>query len=211
MCNRNATATWSGFAHQGQVGLLVALRKMKEVDEAEYPNYFLEYEKREDVAIYKNNEHKEYISVHQVKAYYSGGNYKSKYDKVLNEDFEICGNDYLHTVMEITDWDTSETTNNYNIQRYTYGETQFHSDTEDIEGFILNELQEISDDNVQPKALLQRLTYELDLQIRTEHKKGKKKLFDVKFSFEQISQIIAEGILKANEIETYECRRKSVV
>lgn len=63
MSNRNATATWSGFAHQGQVGLLVALRKMQEIDPAEYSQYYLEYENKEDVAIYKQAETLKYLSV----------------------------------------------------------------------------------------------------------------------------------------------------
>jgi hypothetical protein len=67
MCNRNATASWSGFSHQGQVGILVALREMKKIPKEEYDSHFLEYETQEDVAI--SNQplvgDKGYLSVHQ--------------------------------------------------------------------------------------------------------------------------------------------------
>jgi hypothetical protein len=206
MCKQNATATWSGFAHQGQVGLLVALRKMREVGEAEYPNYFLEYEEKEDVAIYRNPGNPEYISVHQVKAYYGQGKYKNKYKKAL-ADFIGCGNDYLHTVVDIVDWDDADTPNPKEIIRYEYTNGKMHCGTNEIEGFIIQELMHFAVGGVSPQLLLDRLTYELDAKIRDEHTKIHKPLFDVKFSFTEIIEILNKGNLVGDENDIYRCRK----
>lgn len=132
MCKRNATASWSGFSHQGQVGLLVAIRKIKE-NGVDLTNHFLEYEKREDIAICKRvGGTEEYLSVHQVKAYYSKGHLFSSYESVFKGLVEYqrdengklvkdpngnkqptgsfipgdwCDADnYLHSVEAISDW-----------------------------------------------------------------------------------------------------------
>jgi len=208
MNNRNATATWSGFAHQGQVGLLVALRTMQEIDQKEYAQYYLEYENKEDIAIYKLEGTPYYKSVHQVKAYYSEGGSKSKYKKAL-ADFECCGDDYLHTVMEIKDWDTSTTGNPKNVKRYSYSGTKLHCSTEEIEGYLIEALKKVTDDgnDAKCKVLLQRLTYELDQKICQEHRTKKKVDYDIKFSFEDIRDILEKGELSIQETNIYECRR----
>lgn len=89
MSSRNATASWSGYSHQGQVGLLVALREMRRLMltglDQEFDIHFVEYENNEDVAITKllPNRVKELLSVHQVKAYYSQGHLLSTYKSVF--------------------------------------------------------------------------------------------------------------------------------
>ncbi|MGV3609437.1 MAG: ABC-three component system protein [Fluviicola sp.] len=89
MSNRNATASWSGYSHQGQVGLFVALREIRKCIlnglQAEFDIYFLEYETREDVAIHKQLISGEIsvLSVHQVKAYYSDGHLINTYKDVF--------------------------------------------------------------------------------------------------------------------------------
>lgn len=132
MCKRNATASWSGFSHQGQVGLLIAIRKLKETG-VNLATHFLEYEKREDFSICRReNGSEEYLSVHQVKAYYANGDKLNAYETVLKGEIEYlrdakgklikdsanekipvgnpipgdwCANDnFLHTVLAITDW-----------------------------------------------------------------------------------------------------------
>lgn len=132
MCKRNATASWSGFSHQGQVGLLVAIRKIKE-NGVDLRNHFLEYEKREDIAICKRvGGTEEYLSVHQVKAYYANGHLINTYSSVFKGQVEYqrdvngklrkdangnkmptgnfiagdwCNTDnYLHSVEAIGDW-----------------------------------------------------------------------------------------------------------
>lgn len=89
MSNRNATASWSGYSHQGLVGILIAVRDMRnlilEGRQNEFDIHYLEYENNEDVAISKQigGEPKELISVHQVKAYYSQGHLLSTYKSVF--------------------------------------------------------------------------------------------------------------------------------
>lgn len=70
----DATPTWSGFIYQGEVVIYLALHKIcelrddgltKEVIKSEYG---LEVEKSEDIAIVKvNGNHRQYLSIHQVK------------------------------------------------------------------------------------------------------------------------------------------------
>ena len=52
MSERNATASWSGFSHQGLVGIYVALKELQTVRACDYERYFIDYEKKEDFAIY---------------------------------------------------------------------------------------------------------------------------------------------------------------
>lgn len=204
MCKRNATATWSGFSHQGQVGLLLALREMQE-EGLDLNTHFLEYETTEDVAIYKKeiNGKKTHLSVHQVKAYYSGNNNsKIRYSDVLNNPFQCSGNDFLHTVVQIADWDTSMTRNNNNINRYPYTVDKFHCDTTEIETYIKEELRKLlGEDNGLVNIAFQRLTYELDNKIRVEHKKGNKSLYDISFSLKEIDEFIRDtSAFQATEI-----------
>ncbi len=207
--NRNATASWSGFSHQGQVGLLIALRELQR-DGVNKDKTFVQYEKHEDVAIYEVNENgdKNYLSVHQVKAYYSdNAQYKSTYDKVLNEDFESGNQLFLHTTKEISDWNTSATLNNNEVLRFEYSKGVFHCGTTEIENLIKAELATLLDNipSFSDNALY-RLTYELDLKIRTEHKKASKPLFDIHFSLTQIEDLIRNtSNFEAKEI--YDCRK----
>ena len=196
MSNQNATASWSGFSHQGQVGILVALREMKTVAEEDYDSHFLEYETREDVAIYKRSGGaKEYLSVHQVKAYHSAGNNtKIKYQSVLNVDFKTCGNDFLHTVVEIEDWETSTTSNSNSIERFEYSDNKYHCNTDEIEELIKKELSTfLGEDKGRIALALKRLTFELDSKIRTEHKRKHKHLFDVVFSFSRLNEMVNDN------------------
>jgi hypothetical protein len=209
MSKRNATASWSGYSHQGQVGLLVALRKLQE-NGINLNTHFVQFETHEDVAIYEESIPgvQTYLTVHQVKAYYSATNlYKSTYDGVLNGNFESGNERYLHTVVEISDWDTSTTTNNNSVLRYAYTPTQNHCGTTEIEAYIkaeltaiLNVIQPVIDD------AYYRLLFELDHRIREEHQKVHKNLFDIKFSLHEIDQLIrsTETFLKK---DIYDCRK----
>ncbi len=209
MCDRNATASWSGYSHQGQVGLLVALRTMQEPG-INLNTHFVQFETHEDVAIYEvipgNN--RLYKTVHQVKAYYSDGNQnKSKYNAVLNNTFEDGNEKFLHTVVKIRDWDTSTTRNTNNVRRYEYTTTQFHCGTTEIENFIKTELNNILNENdaVISEAYC-RLTFELDHRIRHEHQKKHKHLFDIKFCLSEVNDLIRsrETFVKK---EIFECRK----
>lgn len=208
--NRNATATWSGFSHQGKVGLLVALRQLQET-EVDKINTFIEFENREDVAIYNFEDgEKRYLSVHQVKAYYSNGSHrKSKYSSVLNNTFAEGEYKFLHTTTEITDWETSQTENTNGIDRFLYEEGKFHCETTEIDGYIINELKVLLEENsISSESALKRLVYALDCKIREEHKtKRSKSEYDIKFSLQEIENIVNDNS-EFQMIEIYKCRKK---
>lgn len=93
MADNGATAIWSGYNHQGRVGLFVALREIARlkhenasIDTGDFlkllESWDLVFELREDFEIiHKQGVAKELISRHQVKAYDSV--VESKYSKVL--------------------------------------------------------------------------------------------------------------------------------
>lgn len=209
--NRNATASWSGFSHQGQVGILIALRELQK-EGLDKEKTFVQFEEREDIAVYiqsdEENVDNRYLSVHQVKAYYSNGSHrKSTYSPVLNNTFAEGEYKFLHTTTEITDWDTSTTQNNNEIERYEYDENIFHCNTTEIEDFIKIELEALIGENRgKIESAIKRLTYQLDLKIRNKHKKKHKHLFDIKFSLLEIKEIVfddSEFVFK----EIFDCRK----
>lgn len=81
MDDRNATGSWSGYLHQGKVGLLIGLRKINELIEAnkDLLDWVIEYESAEDIDI-KYGE--KVVSRHQVKAY-KNAKYPNDYVDVL--------------------------------------------------------------------------------------------------------------------------------
>ena len=83
--NRNATPSWSGYIHQGKVGFLVALRKLRECIENNKENledYAIRYENAEDFDIIVGDDNK-VLSRHQVKAYVNG-NEREDYSDLFN-------------------------------------------------------------------------------------------------------------------------------
>lgn len=209
MSKRNATASWSGYSHQGQVGLLIALRKMQEIG-IDLNTHYVQFENHEDVAIYEEliGGVRTYLTVHQVKAYYSATNlYKSTYDGVLNGNFEPGNARYLHTAVAISDWVTSATTNNNGVLLYAYTPTQNYCGTTDIETFIKAELSTILN-AAQPviDEAYYRISFELDHRIRLEHQKAHKHLFDIKFSLQEINQLI-RSIAAFTKKDIYDCRK----
>lgn len=87
MSNRNATGSWHGYTHQSKVGVLLALRKIKELLEKDetLDNWIVEFESAEDIDI----KHGAKVdSRHQVKAY-KDGIYPNDYKDVLQEAYPI--------------------------------------------------------------------------------------------------------------------------
>ncbi|NFI07553.1 hypothetical protein FDF97_03350 [Clostridium botulinum] len=130
MDERNATASWSGYLHQGKVGIFLGLQKINELinkSSQDLDKWKIEYESAEDIDI-KNADLVE--SRHQVKAY-KDAKYPNDYKDVLgvleyksdtngkkvikNKGFRICDFDddlnplpievnedsrFLHTITE---------------------------------------------------------------------------------------------------------------
>ncbi|HDR8435427.1 TPA: hypothetical protein QC285_005301 [Bacillus cereus] len=101
----DATPTWSGFNHQGQVALLIALDLINEkniISFEEASPYKLELEWIEDIAIKKDEE---YVSIHQVKAYKNNNLslYSDAIWMLLGKTYNFnIQNSYLHTVLAVT-------------------------------------------------------------------------------------------------------------
>lgn len=83
MNKRNATASWSGYLHQGKIGILIALIKINHLLDkgSSLKNWMIEYESAEDIDI-KDNERVD--SRHQVKAN-KYGIFPNDYKEVLLE------------------------------------------------------------------------------------------------------------------------------
>lgn len=220
MSERNATASWSGFSHQGLVGLYVALKNIQVVNASDYEKYFINYEKKEDFAIYILDEqnNKDYKSIHQVKAYSRRGYLLSKYQEVftgkakkddngnftgeyIHGDWISSSDNYLHTITEVNDWNDAKftelsITNNFNIALYNYPEGKKYCDSVHIETLLKNELKNIlcCHNAVSPDRIdlaYLKIVANLDSKIRYEHKTKQSKLeYDIKISFSELNTLI---------------------
>lgn len=117
--NRNATSSWSGYNHQGKVGIFLALNEINSLLGKKLKNdidsYYLEFESAEDVDI---KCHDTVVSRHQVKAKASGKypndykNVRQRNSKQLTSGFQISGTDtsqrYLHVICEVLGWDLDQ-------------------------------------------------------------------------------------------------------
>lgn len=201
--NQNATASWSGYSHQGQVGLLVAIKKIIELlasDGERLTDYHVEFEIEEDAAIYKLNDGtKEYLSIHQVKAKYSSGSEKvGKYKEALkNFSQTSCPEKYLHTSKEIENWDKETFDNPQSVLRYEYESGKNYCDTSSIDGYLNIEISRIVGENETGRiqTALHRISNNLDQRIRKEHqeKKGVKKEMKVVFGLDKLYSLILDN------------------
>lgn len=82
MSSRNATASWSGYLHQGKIGILVGLRKLNKLLSKgdDLAGWIIEYESAEDIDIKYQGK---VISRHQVKAN-KNAKYPNAYVDVLS-------------------------------------------------------------------------------------------------------------------------------
>lgn len=195
----NATSSWSGYNHQGQVGIFLALKELNELLKRgeEYTNFSVQFEKKdgEDVDIVKNDT---IISRHQVKAKTRSKNLND-YKDVL-EGFNINDVDensrYLHTICEVIGFDLPEKEfnelpnkpkyipNDCNVKLYQYPDgykyCKLSNNTESkIDNFCKTEIKNLlsqSDPNRANDEDIKQILFELkDLlctKIREAHEFG---------------------------------------
>lgn len=116
---RNATSSWSGYNHQGKVGIFLALKELFTLinNHKDYKSYKLELEKNggEDIDISNSTS---IVSRHQVKAK-KKGKYPNDYTNVrkINSNscplgYQISGttnqNRFLHVICKVSGWDLDE-------------------------------------------------------------------------------------------------------
>lgn len=166
---RNATPSWSGYLHQGKVGILVAIKSIETsytTDNATFRENIkhlrLAYEYHEDFVILNDDK---IISTHQVKAKVAAGSdKKSAYGSALR-DFDISTSPidqrFLHVAVEIKDWDTSATPNIHNVQLYEYANARRYSSLTDncVKSEAISYMQKIQP--LRPTEELELIYYEI--------------------------------------------------
>ncbi len=195
--SRNATAAWSGYAHQGKIGLLVAIRKLITLHGTN-PNlstYLVNYETREDVSLFKEGDA---IEVHQVKAYTSGSTIGSYTGALLA--FEECaGGNYLHSVCEITNWGNLTVAQNpKGVVRYPYNSVRDYCSLDDIDNMIDSDLFSLltlldhaqRNNEVWRRSAFHDFLGALDEKIRIEHSTKAEVDYNISFTLEEIYAII---------------------
>jgi hypothetical protein len=215
--SRNATASWSGYAHQGKIGFLVALRKLKALHgtNSNLSTYYISYETREDIAISENGD---VIEVHQVKAFTSGTTIGS-YTSALTA-FEACnGGNFLHTVREIENWDNlTPGQNPRSVSRYLYGPAKNYCLLTEIDAVIDTEIEQLLTltNHAQRNSAQWRKNVfadflgALDKKIRIEHSTKQQANYNVSFTLDEISEITvnrgtrAIGILSSIKQQMYD-------
>ena len=195
MSLRNATANWSGYNHQGKVGLLVALRKIEALRCTGLNQYRLELETQEDVKLLQGTT---VIEVHQVKAYLNSSTIGAYTSALM--DFESCaGDNCLHTICEITNWGSLTAAQNpANVILYPYNTTENYCQLDEIDGYIKASIKAIlrlqghaqqDNDGWCHTAFYEYLAL-LDERIREEHQNGTKPTYNVGFSLEEINHLL---------------------
>lgn len=197
--SRNATASWSGYAHQGKIGLLVAIRKLISLhgSDSDLATYQIKYETQEDVSLIENGIP---TQIHQVKAYTSGSTI-GNYTEALTA-FETCiGDNYLHSICEITNWaNLTATQNPGGVIRYPYSLAINYCSLDDIDDTIDSDIFSLLDLLVHPernnemwrKEVFYNFLGTLDEKIRVEHSTKAQANYDISFTLREISEIIIE-------------------
>jgi hypothetical protein len=195
--SRNATASWSGYNHQGKVGLLVCLRKLKELNCENFGLMRMELETKEDVRLIEDGID---IEVHQVKAY-GDGTTIGPYKPAL-KDFEKCdGGNYLHTICEITNWrNLTPADNPSQVERFCYTDDLNYCALDMIDVYIFDEIKNVlgilghpnwNNLDWQKNAFNEYLAV-LDCKIRVEHHtKASKDDYEIAFEFTDIVNIVS--------------------
>ena len=217
--SRNATASWSGYAHQGKIGLLVAIRKLISLhgSDPDLSTYQIKYETQEDVSLTENGIP---IQIHQVKAYTSGSTIGS-YTEALAA-FETCaGGNYLHSICDITNWANLIVAQNPGaVIRFPYSPAANYCSLDDIDGTIDSDIFSLLVSLAHPernnelwrKEVFYNFLGALDEKIRVEHSTKAQVDYDISFTLAEISEIIIErsqrragilGSIKQRVFEAY--------
>ena len=198
--SQNATASWSGYAHQGKIGVLCALRKINSLNglNPNLTDYSIEFETQEDVVLKHNGTA---IEVHQVKAYTDGITLGPYLGALLT--FAACAHgNFLHSIREITNWATLTALQNpRNVTRYIYSNGNTFCSLLDINNLIDNEITLLltNDHHAERNNLAWRQeTFHnflgiLDDKIRIEHQtKPNKAAYNINFTLAEIFAIIRD-------------------
>jgi len=202
--SRNATASWSGYAHQGKIALLVALRKINALHgtNANLTDYVLSCETQEDASI---SHLANVLEVHQVKAYVDkttiGG-----YTGAL-ADFEPCpGSNYLHSICNITNWNVMTAAQNpHGVDRYPYSANRDYCSLSDIFGYLDAEIFTLLSSMGHPQQAnegwrengFQEFLALLDEKIRYEHEHHDQDTYDIRFTLREIAEIMQRQPVKS--------------
>jgi hypothetical protein len=198
--SQNATASWSGYAHQGKIGLLCALKKINSLhgQNLNLNNFTIEFETQEDVALKHNGTA---IQVHQVKAYTDGTTLGPYLGALLT--FAACAHDnFLHSICEITNWaNLTAVQNPQNVTRYIYSNGNNFCSLLDIHNLIDHEISLLlgNDHHAERNNLawcqetFHNFLGILDDKIRIEHQtKPNKAAYNINFTLEEVFIIIRD-------------------
>jgi hypothetical protein len=201
--SRNATASWSGYSHQGKVALLIALRKINTLhaNGGNLNDYILECENHEDASI---KYHANILEAHQVKAKNGSTTIGAYTDALLL--FTDGNQKFLHTTCEVTNWNTLTAAQNPNgVVRYSYQNGVLHCPLISITGYIDQEIAILLRNENHPQTenvpfrdiAMWDFLSRLDDRIRYEHAFKDQANYDISFSLEDVKQIILAPVAPA--------------
>lgn len=173
---RNATPSWSGYVHQWQVGLLVAIVYISLLLSTKGNNlegYKLIFENAEDFDIQHNFG---VLSRHQVKAFTTNWHQLNKYKDIYSNPakFDCIGvavdKRFLHVIKKVNKFPAISHPDNINqIQLYTYPDW---NDFCELNSVITQAALCKLGPTLVKEDWFRRLCYELDKKVREAHKLG---------------------------------------
>lgn len=212
--SRNATSSWSGYSHQGMVGLLTAVRKLTNLhgQNIDLNRYKIEYERQEDVAMLEDNQ---VIEVHQVKAKRSASTI-GQYTQALAI-FNGCAHDnYLHAICQITNWNNLAVgANPSNVSLYPYTPLQRYCPLNEMENMIDSAIFTYLTARAHPqrnneswrKHVRDEFLGLLDDKIRYEHHHHNQANYNITFPLSEIEEILVNAPTRFNS-KIWEIRKK---
>ena len=173
---RNATPSWSGYLHQWQVGLLVAIVEISWLWSLEGINlgdHKLIFENAEDFDIQNSSG---VLSRHQVNAFTTNWHQLTKYEHIyLNPDNFDCkdvdeSHRFLHVIKKVPWFPVISHPANINkIQLYTYPDWNHFCGLNSV---VTQAMMYTLGPTLVKENRFRRLGYELDKKVREAHKLG---------------------------------------